>query len=282
LKEEAEMQRKMGGIRYLQYALLVIYTLISVVPIYFSIVSAFKKNTEIFSRPFALPEHFTMQNFVNAWKLANVGVYLKNSFIITLGTILLLVVVGTMASYVLSRFQFKLKNTMYLFFIVGMMIPIHSTMIPLAYDIGFLQFRNHLSSLILVIAAFSISLTVFILTGFMKSIPGELEESAVIDGCTIPQVFRHIIFPLSIPAVSTASIFNFLGAWNNLLFPLIFISDKSKMPLSYGLLSFFAERTSDYGGAMAAVVMSIVPPIVIYFLLQEQVQSGLTAGAVKG
>jgi len=245
-------------------------------------ISSFKKKEDIFAHPFTWPQSFNLQNYYRAWKIADIGVFLKNSFFLTFESMFLLIVIGMMASFVLSRFHFKLKNAVYLFIILGMMIPVHSVMIPLAYDVGFLHLTNSFITLVLVLSAFSISMTVFILTGFMKSIPVELEESAVMDGYNIPRIFLRVILPLAAPAISTVSIFNFLSAWNNLLFPLIIINDKSLMPLAYGLLSFFAERSSDYAGVMAAVMMSIIPPIVIYLILQEQVQKGLTAGAVKG
>jgi raffinose/stachyose/melibiose transport system permease protein len=171
---------------------------------------------------------------------------------------------------------------MYLLFIMGMMIPLQSTMIPLAFNIGKFGLKDNFIALILVSSAYSISMTVFILTGFMKSIPDALEESAIIDGCNVFQVFTKIIIPISMPAVATASIFNFLNTWNNLLFPLLFISDNDKMPISYGLLAFRGEKVGDFGGLMAAIITTIIPPLLAYVILQEKVEKGLTAGAVKG
>jgi len=264
------------------YSALSLYAAFSLFPVYFSLISSFKENNEIFSEPFAWPKVFHFDNYSRAWELAQVGVYFRNSLILTVGTCLLLVILGSMTSYVFARMQFKGKSFLFIFIIMGMMIPIHSTMIPLAFNIGYFGLRDNMFILIVVMAAFSLSMTIFILAAFMRSIPGELEESAVMDGCTNWQVFYHILIPMSIPAIATVTIFNFLGAWNNLLFPLLFISQKSMMPIAYGLLAFFAERQSDYGGVMAAIVFTIFPPLIIYVLLQEKVEQGLTAGAVKG
>ena len=136
--------------------------------------------------------------------------------------------------------------------------------------------------IVLLFAAFQIPITIFLLNGFMKGIPVELEEAAIIDGCTHFEVFWKVIIPLSTPAIVTAAIFNFLSIWNNLLFPLVFISKKNLQVMSIGLLSFFAEMTSDYGGVMAAIVVAMVPPLLAYILLQEKVEKGLMAGSIKG
>ncbi len=264
------------------YLFFIFYTVVSLYPVYFALVSSFKKDMEIFTDPFSLPASLHFTNYVRAWTLANVGAYFFNSVILGVGVTVLLAVVGGFASYILARFRFAYKDVLYIFLVMGMMIPVHSTIIPLAFNIGMFRLRDNMLVLILITAAFSLSMTVFILTGFMKSIPGSLEESAVIDGCSAFQVYRSIVVPLSMPAFATVSVFNFLGAWNNLLFPLLFIGKKELMPLSYGLLAFFGQYRSDYGGVMAAIVITIFPPLLAYILLQEKVEKGLTAGAVKG
>ena len=158
-----------------------------------------------------------------------------------------------------------------------MMIPIQTVIIPLAFTFGKLGIVDNLPVLVLLYSAFCLSMTVFIVTGYMKGLPDELEEAAVMDGAG-----HGIILPLSMPAIASASIFNFVSAWNNLLFPLVFISKDSMKTISIGLLSFFGAYTSDYGAVMAAIGVSIIPPIIMYILLQEKMEKGLTAGAVKG
>lgn len=267
---------------FIKYLFLCMMSVVSLYPIYFAFISSFKTATEIMASNFALPEHFGIENYIRAWKIGNMGIYFINSLFLTLSSMALLIVVGALAAYVLSRFNFKFREILFTFFVAGLMIPMQSTIIPLAFDLGALGFKNSYTILILLFVAFNIPITIFILSAFMKSIPGELEEAAIIDGCSALKVFVYIIMPMSVPAIVTASVFNFINIWNNLLFPLVFISDKSKQVISYGLLSFFSEWQSDYGGVMAAISLAIVPPFIIYIFLQKRVEQGLTAGAVKG
>ncbi len=264
------------------YTFLIAYAVISSYPLLFSLISSFKEDMAIFLTPFSLPKSIGFQNYTRAWSLARMNLYFKNSVILTTSTIVVTAAVSTMASYVFAKFTFKWKPILYLYFLLGMMVPVHSTIIPLAFMIGKLGLRDSYPTLILLFTAFQIPICILILTGFMKAIPSELEEAAVIDGCSVWRIYASIILPMSVPAIVTITILNFLGTWNNLLLPLIFISKNSLKPLSIGLLSFFAERTSDYSGVMAAIVITTVLPLVTYILLQEKVERGLTAGAVKG
>ena len=222
------------------------------------------------------------ENYTNAWNVGHIGRYFVNTIFVTVSTIVLTGLVASMAAYIIARMEFIGSKFIYILFIIGLMVPMQSTIIPLAFGIGRLGLSDNYLILILLYTAFSIPMAVFILTGFMKSIPLELEEASIIDGCNHIGVFRHIILPMSIPALASVSIFNFILAWNNLLFPLIFIRDSSKNVISIGLLSFFAEKTSDFGGVMAGAAITIIPPMITYILLQEKVEKGFAAGALKG
>lgn len=267
---------------FIKYLFLSIMTVVCLYPIYFAVISSFKSTMEIMESKFALPEHYGIENYIKAWKIGNMGRYFINSLFLTVISMVLLIVIGALAAYVISRFKFRFQGVIYTFFISGLMIPMQSTIIPLAFDLGAFGLKNNYTILILLFIAFNIPITIFILTAFMKSIPGELEEAAIMDGCTAIRVFMNVIMPISVPAIVTASVFNFINIWNNLLFPLVFISDKNKQVISFGLLSFFSEWQADYGGVMAAITLAIIPPFIIYIFLQEKVEQGLTAGAVKG
>jgi raffinose/stachyose/melibiose transport system permease protein len=154
-------------------------------------------------------------------------------------------------------------------------------LVPVAYIIGALNLKNNILALILIYVSFSLPFSILVMTNFMKGVNRSLEEAAVIDGATYFQVYRLVILPLCIPALSTISIFNFLSAWNNILFPLLFINDKKLKPISLGLLNFNGERGSDYGPLMAAIVITVALPLILYLLFQEKVEGGLAAGAVK-
>lgn len=266
----------------LKYFFLGLMTLICVFPIYFAVISSFKSTNEIFGSMFALPQKFSPANYTMAWEMGNLGRYFINTVYLTGISLLLLVFTGSMAAYVLTRYEFKFQNSVLMFFVSGMMIPMQSVIIPLAFDLGTLNIRNSYTVLILLYVAFQIPMTIFIFSGFMKSIPKDLEEAAMIDGCSSARIYTKVILPLSTPAIVTATIFNFINIWNNLLFPLVFITDKNKQVISYGLLTFFSQWKSDYGGVMAAITLSIIPSFLLYILMQERVEQGMTAGAVKG
>ncbi|MEG1515669.1 MAG: carbohydrate ABC transporter permease [Clostridia bacterium] len=265
-----------------KYMFLSLMAMICLFPLYFAISSSFKTTAEIMASRLAFPTSFTTDNYVRAWSVGNMGRYFLNTIVLTGAAMAICAVVGLLAAYVLSRFKFKLQGVIFTFFIAGLMIPMQSTIIPLAYNFGRFGLKNNYPALCLLFVAFQIPITVFILNAFMKSIPSELEEAAVMDGCSAIRTCFAIIAPVSAPALVTASIFNLINIWNNLLFPLIFITDKNMQTMAFGLLSFFSEWQSDYGGVMAAISLAIIPPLVIYVLLQEKVEQGITAGAVKG
>ena len=262
------------------YIVLSIFAVICLYPVFFTLTSSLKNNTEIFTEPFSLPRTPQWENYVRAWTIGKMGVYFKNSIILTAATLFVSAIIGSMASYILAKYTFKGKSFVYILFLAGMMIPIQTVIIPLAFTFGKLGIVDNFPVLVLLYSAFCLS--VFIVTGYMKGLPDELEEAAVMDGAGHGIVFFRIILPLSMPAIASASIFNFVSAWNNLLFPLVFISKDSMKTISIGLLSFFGAYTSDYGAVMAAIGVSIIPPIIMYILLQEKMEKGLTAGAVKG
>ncbi|SHJ11158.1 carbohydrate ABC transporter membrane protein 2, CUT1 family [Clostridium amylolyticum] len=263
------------------YVFLIVMSLAFIFPMLFTLVSSLKENNEIFSSPFSLPEVFRYENYVIAWKEANMSRYFLNSLMISMSTVIVLVIVASMAAYVLARFDFKINKYLSIFFLLGMMIPMHTILVPVAYLVGKLGLKNNLVALVLIYVAFSLSFSIFVLTRFMKGINMSLEEAAIIDGAGYFQIYTRIILPLSVPAISTVSIFNFLGAWNNILFPLLFINDDKLKPISLGLLNFNGERGSEYGPLMAAIVITVFVPLVIYLLFQEKVEGGLAAGAVK-
>lgn len=265
-----------------QYCVLILCGLLAAFPIYFALVSSLKESMEVFLSPFSLPTVLRWDNYSRAVLLGNIGICFRNSLFLTLVTIILTALTGTMASYILARFSFKARSFIYIFFVAGLMIPIQSIIIPLSFTFGKLKIYDNYPVLILLFTSFNLSFTIFITTSFLKTLPRELEEAATIDGCSRAGIFCRIIAPLSAPGVVTASVFNFLSVWNNLLFPLVFVRKKSYQVIALGLQSFFAERVSDYGAVMAAIIISIIPPIFAYLLLQEKVEQGMMAGAVKG
>jgi raffinose/stachyose/melibiose transport system permease protein len=264
------------------HAVLIVYALFCLYPIYFSFISSLKKNDEIFATPFRIPTGFNWKNYETALELGNFLLYFWNTLVLAGGTVILSALVSAFAAYPLAKFRFRFQGATLIYFVSGLMIPIQAVIVPLAYIFGQFRWNDNYLILILLFTAFMIPMSVFILAGFAKSIPDELEEAAVIDGCGHWRAFWHVVFPLMMPGIATASTFNFIHTWNNLIFPLIFIKKKELSTISVGLLSFFGERTTDYGAVTAATVITLLPPILMYVLLQEKVEKGLTAGAVKG
>lgn len=266
----------------LYYALMISLALISLFPIYFAFISSVKKNQEVFLQPFMPTANPQFSNFARAMEVGNIGQSMINTIFVTLATVVIAIFTSALAGYILAKYQFKIKSAVYSFFLAGMMVPIQTVIIPLSFYLGYFKLFDNYLVLILLFSAFQIPMSIFIITGFMKSMPSELEEAAIIDGSTETATFFKIILPLSAPALASTAIFAFINIWNNLLFPLIFIRSKSKQLIALSLQAFFGERSADYGSVMAAIVISILPTVITYILLQEKVEKGLTAGAVKG
>jgi raffinose/stachyose/melibiose transport system permease protein len=264
------------------YVFLGFFAVVYLFPIYFTVVSSLKSDFDIFFKPFSLPARPLFGNFQRAWVMSHVSQYFQNSVVLTISTCLLSLIVVSMASYIFAKFQVRWRNGLFLFFLAGMMVPFQSTIIPLAYVVAKLGIHDSVPVVILMMVAFGLPTNVLIVTGFMRSIPRELEESAIIDGCGVVRVFRAVILPLSVPALVTVTIMNFLGTWNNYVMPLVFISRNSLQPLATGLLAFFGERSSDYSGVMAAIIISFIPPFLLFVFAQEKIEKGMTAGALKG
>ncbi|MBM6752048.1 carbohydrate ABC transporter permease [Mediterraneibacter glycyrrhizinilyticus] len=275
------MKKKMTPGRGLMYVLLLVAAIIFAAPMLFTVVSSLKTKVEIFSEPFSLPDVIQWGNYVEAWTGANMSVYFLNSIIQAGATVIVLAITSSMAAYVLSRFDFKCNKFLMLFFTLGMMVPMHTVLVPVSYMISALGLKNNIPALIMIYTAFNLPFSIIVVTSFMKGVNKSLEEAALLDGASYFQIYKNVMLPMTVPAISTISIFNFLNAWNNILFPLLFINDKELKPIALGLLNFNGERGSDYGPLMAAIVITVAVPLILYLLFQEKVEGGLAAGAVK-
>ncbi|ETO94583.1 ABC transporter, permease protein [Lachnoanaerobaculum sp. MSX33] len=275
------MKKSNISMKVIAYSFLIIMAIIFVMPMLFTIISSLKTKLDIFSDPFALPKNPQWSNYVIAWKDANMSAYFINSVIQSGSTVILTSLISSMAAYALARFDFKLNKVLVLVFMLGMMVPMHTILVPVSYIIGLFNLKNNIFALVLVYVAFNLPFSIMVMITFMKGVNRSLEEAAIIDGANYFQIYSKIMIPLTLPAISTISIFNFMGAWNNILFPLLFINDKRLRPISLGLLNFNGERGSEYGLMMAGIVITVAVPLAIYLLFQEKVESGLAAGAVK-
>ena len=266
----------------IKYVLLIGFTILCVYPLVWLFLASFKTNAELYTNTWGLPEQWSMTNYVNAVVKGGVFRYFGNSVIIAVSAVLVTVILATMASYAIARMHWKLANLTHSIFLLGMMIPIYALVIPL-FSIfkGMGLLDTHLAVIIPQIAV-GFPMAIFIICGFMRSIPTELEEAAIIDGCTVFQCFFKIILPIAKSSVVTVAVVQFINVWNDLLLPRIFLTDSSKMTLPVGLTNIQAMYSTDYVGMIAAVIITIIPSIVVYILLHKQIMEGMVAGAVKG
>lgn len=264
------------------YIMLLIFGFVALYPLAWMIYTSFKSNDDISRSAFALPTKLHFENYSNAWETAKIGVYFFNSAFVSIISILTTILIGASAAFVLSKFEFKMRKFVYTLFIVGMLIPLQSVLVPLFIQMRALHLLDTQWSLILSYTAFGLPVTIFVLESFMRAFPDSIIEAAIMDGSSIPRVFFSIIIPMTRPAIATITILNFLNNWKEFSFALIFITSDDKKTLPLGLYNFLGAYTSDYAGLMAALVISSIPVVIMYLVLQEQIINGMTAGAVKG
>ncbi|WP_235439911.1 carbohydrate ABC transporter permease [Paenibacillus sp. DMB20] len=252
-------------------------------PLLWLLIYSLKTNEEILSGSFfSLPAVPQWNNFTDAVNSGNYFRYLWNSFFVTSITMAGVLLLSSLASFAISRFRWKYGQMVLLVFLIGMMIPLQATLLPLMIIFKNLGILNTHLSIILPYIAFQTPIAVFILSGFMKSIPHEIEESAVIDGAGIFRIFRSIILPISVPPMMTVSILTFINIWNEYILAATFISAEKLKTLPFGVNSFVSQYSVNYGAIGAFLVLGAVPVILIYFLLADKITKGMVAGAVKG
>ncbi|MFX3632619.1 MAG: carbohydrate ABC transporter permease [Candidatus Pristimantibacillus sp.] len=282
----ASSSRSGGGTRKLKSGLLAIgltvYAVVTLYPLLWLFSSALKTNEEFFSRPFGLPEVWNWSNFSRAWKVADMGTAYINSTIVTVLALAITLVLGALCAYVLSRFQFRGKLLIMAIFMMGMLIPIHSTLVPLFILMNKIDILNTYAALILPYTAFELPIAIFVCVAYMNTFPKEIEEAAMIDGSGYWGIFLRMMLPLSLPALATVGILAFLRYWNDFSFALVFMSDPKLKTLPLSLSVFATGYSTDYKLTMAAMALAVIPTIIVYLLFQEQVMKGMTAGSVKG
>lgn len=268
---EAGLHLLLGG-----YALLILY------PMFVMLITSFKTTREIFLNPFSLPESWSLASFYRVWEVAHFGTYLQNSLIVTVTSVILIVCCAALAGYGLARYSFRMNTAIQLFFLAGLMVPIRLGILPLFLlmrDLGLLD--SH-ASLVLIYVASGMPFSIFVLTGFFRTLPVELEYAARIDGCTEFQIFGKVMLPLVRPALATVVIFNFVPLWNDFFFPLIFIRNDALKTIPLGMTIFFGQHQTDWGMLFAGMIMASLPLMALYLAMSKQFIRGLTAGAVKG
>lgn len=260
----------------------ILFSLIFLYPIYFTVVSSFKNNTEIWNTMFALPSKIEWGNYVSAIFDVEILRAVLNSFLFSAGACLVVVVFVTMAAYVAARGLLKCSGFLKLYYLLGLMIPPYAMLIPIVTMFTAFHMRDKYLPMILLYAGINFPMSFYLITGFISGISRELDEAAVMDGCSTFGIVFRIIFPIAKPGIFTGAIMAFLAVYNELVFANTLLSTKSMKTISVRLLGLQGERFTSYGPMFAAIVMSIVPILIIYLLFQEKIEGGAVAGAVKG
>ena len=269
--------------RVILYIGLIFWMLIDLFPVYWMFTFSLKNNEEIFgSNVVGLPQHWLWSNYTSAMKTGRMGVYFMNSAIVAVATILITLAVALMATFALTRMIWKQRKNLNKFFMLGLTIPIHASIVPVYVTLSKMHLMNTRWALIIPYSAFSLSMAILVCTGFMNEIPRELDESACIDGCSVWGIFFKIICPLMKPAVSTVGIYTFLQCWNELMFANIFISKTELKTLPVGVQALSGQYTTAWGPIGAALVVATFPTLLIYIFLSRRIQESFIAGAVKG
>jgi raffinose/stachyose/melibiose transport system permease protein len=263
------------------YLILTFFTLITLLPFLWVVIGSLKTSQSIMVDPFALPDTYQFSNYTNAFIDGDLGKLFINTIIVSLISVFVCLLIATMTSYAVIRGG-KFAGLMYSLIIIGIFLPLNSLMVPYFMIVSKLNLLNTLWALITTYTAVGLPFSVLLIYSFLKTLHKELFESAEIDGAGFVKIYTSIVIPLVRPALATAAIFQFLLSWNEFIYALLLTTDNSVRTLQVGISLFKTQFQSDYGLLFAGVVMSVVPVVIIYILLQRLIISGLTAGSVKG
>jgi multiple sugar transport system permease protein len=263
------------------YLFSILYALIIIIPLYFVVISAFKNNAEIIRSPLAFPLSFDFQKFVQAQANVNLLRAMAVSTGVTIGAELLTLLLAFPAAYAVARIQTRLSAVVEAIFSLGFLIPGLAILMPIYLMAAKAGLLYHPVALVILYPAFNLPISMILLTGFMRKLPREMEESAVMDGGNVLQIMFHIFLPLSMPGILTVLVLNFINIWNEYLFALILMdSDNRTIQLATALLRA-SQRSVDYGLIAAGVVISMAPVYIAFVFFQDKIMNGMLAGAIK-
>lgn len=264
------------------YAILIVFLMISVLPIFWFVMVALKDAAELNSNPFALPKAITFDNIVEAWTVGKMKQYFVNSVIVAVPRVFAILVLATLAGYAFGKLKFPGRDPLFYFILIGMMVPIQAMVIPLYYTMQNLGLINTYWALIIPSLGLAMPFAIFMMRAFFRDIPDDMMDSAKIDGCGDFKTFLYIMLPLMVPAVTSLLVFEFAASWNEFLLPLLFVYDDTYRTLPLGLMYFSGEYTTNQSLVAAGVTIAVVPIIIVYVIFQRKFIEGITAGSVKG
>ena len=272
--------RIVGGI---SHTVLVIWAIVIILPLIWTVMSSFKNNSEIFASPFSLPSKWNFDNYVSAWTTSGIGSFFFNTLVVVFGALILTMLFGSMTAYVLARFQFPGSRILYYLMLAGLTFPIFLAIVPLFFVLQNFGLLNTLPGLIVTYAAFAYPFTVFFLFSFFKSLSNSIAEAAAIDGAGEWRTFFQVMLPMAKPGLATVAILNFVGLWNQFLLPIALNTDPDKYVLTQGMAQFASQAgySVDFGALFAAVVITVIPVLIVYVIFQRQLQGSVSQGTNK-
>lgn len=272
---------RLGG-TILLYALAIFWLFVAGLPFYFMVQSGFKAQFDLLTAPFwTLPTRWVFENYLTVLSGPFVR-SLLNSVIVVSVSVALILLVGSMASFVFARIHFRLNRPLFVLIVAGLVIPVHVTLIPVYILTTNLKLYDSLFALVGPYVAFSLPLAVFILTAFMREIPRELEEAARMDGASTALIFWRIILPLSWPGLATVGIYSAVTLWNEFVFAYVLTSSPASRTLPLAIWDYQGQYAANIPLIMAVLSLAAAPLILIYIVAQERVVGGMMAGALKG
>ncbi len=254
-----------------------------VIPLLWVLLTSLKSGPEIFSAPWSLPKTMHWGNYGKAWEEAGIGRYFLNSVIVVLGTLVVLLPVGAMAAYVMARYPFRGSKTLFGAFLGGMMFPNFLVIVPLFFLLRSMSLLDTRIGLIAVYVAYSLSFTIFVLTGFFQTLPQELGEASMLDGCSHSATFWRIMLPLARPGILVVGIFNSIGLWNEYGLALVLVNrdENRTLPLGIANLVMVQHYQADWGALFAGLVIVMLPILFVYWIFRDKIHETMLAGAVK-
>lgn len=270
--------------RIFQSAVLVwfgVFSLVIIYPIIWLGLSGFKSNSDFFLNTWALPKEWIWGNYLAAWN-AGIGKFFFNSVLVTVSSVVIVLLFGSMAAYGLSRFRFKGQNLLLVIILSGLMLAPQVSLIPLYKLLQTVGLYNTYGALILPYVAFQLPFAIFLMRSYFLGIPKELEEAAIIDGCSRWKVYLHIILPMGKPIIASSALLTAMHCWNEFMFALVFIEDSSLRTIPVGLMNLRSQLNTNFGIQLAGLAISALPMIIAYIVFQKQFVRGISAGSVKG
>lgn len=265
------------------YVIAILWLLTTLLPLAYAVISSFKTNEEMYRSALSLPDQWRFENYIMANEIGNALRSIANSIFVAICTTIVEIIVAMMAAYAISRKRrIFFARSSYMLFVVGVMVPIHSTLVPISSMAANLGMKNNFLYLILVYVCFNLAQGIFLFTGYLDSVSKEIDEAAIIDGCGDFSLLWKILVPICKPIIATEAIFSFIYAYGELVFSLTLMSEPEKYTVPRAMLSFYGELAVQMGPQYAFIIISAIPVVIVYVLFHKQIQSGVMSGAIKG